>query len=151
METSTNNFNSNDQMMVISEEIRGHLLVLAKWATFLAVLGFIGLGIMVILALFTLLLGSTFANFTTLKGGTVIYAAIFIILAVLYYFPLSYLYRAAKELKASVYSVSQDLLTSGFKNLKLHFRFIGILAIVMLSIYALIFIAGMIGMSVLAG
>ncbi|MCX6227512.1 MAG: hypothetical protein NTV01_22710, partial [Bacteroidia bacterium] len=66
METSENNLNSNDSM-VISSEIRHYLLETAKWMKFLAILGFIGLGFMLVAAIVMLVLGSTFESLPAVR------------------------------------------------------------------------------------
>jgi len=150
MENFDSDFKSNDPM-VISDEIKTYLLEISKWAKFLAILGFIGLGIMVLMGLFVLGIGTKVPGFSGMMEGSALYTFILAILVILYFFPLRYLYKAAGDLKRSALSPDQDLLTSGFKNLKSHYKFIGIMAIVLVSIYLLIFLGGMIGLSMVGG
>jgi len=65
---------------------------------------------------------------------------IYIVISVLYYFPLNYLYKFSKHLKQGFNSINQQEVTSGFENLKSLFKFMGIFMIVVLSLYALIII-----------
>jgi hypothetical protein len=108
----------------------------AKWAKFIAIMGFIFCGLMVLVALFagtmiTAYMGS--AGASPLSGGfvTVIYLAF----AALWFVPCLYLFRFASNMQTAVRSNEQQTFVNALKNLKSHFKFIGILLIVTLAIY----------------
>jgi hypothetical protein len=77
-------------------------------------------------------------------GLTVVY----LICALLFFFPCLYLYRFSVKMKLALASVSQENFDTSLQNLKSLLKFYGILTIVMLSIYALIFILVMLAMAV---
>ena len=66
-------------------------------------------------------------------------------MALLLFFPAYYLFNFSTKLRRAVYNNDQPVLTESLKNLKSFFKFYGILVIVLLSFYILIFIAGVIG------
>jgi hypothetical protein len=74
-------------------------------------------------------------------GMTVVY----LLLALLFFFPCLYLFKFSVKMQASLNSMSQENFEESLKNLKSMFKFYGICTIVMLSIYALIFLIAMIG------
>lgn len=63
--------------------------------------------------------------------------------------PIFYLYKFSKYSKTAIYSEDSEQLSLAFKYLKKHYKFIGILSIILLSFYVLAFlimsIAGGIG------
>jgi membrane protein YqaA with SNARE-associated domain len=115
----------------------GFLKETAKWANFLAIMGFIGIGLMVVLAFFmgTVLSSLPNASFLPITGP--IMTVLYLLMAVLYFFPVLYLYRFADKMKAALARKEEAVLTDAFMNLKSHYKFIGVLTIVMLSFYAL--------------
>ncbi|HEX2921279.1 MAG TPA: hypothetical protein VHO50_08960 [Bacteroidales bacterium] len=73
-----------------------------------------------------------------------ILAFVYIAIAVLFYFPVTYLYRFSVQMKPGLSSGDQPTVTSAFKNLKSMFRFMGIFAIVVLSLYGVILLGVMV-------
>ena len=139
MENSEINSQSNDSIL-INDEIREYLKETAKWANFLAILGFIGLGLMAIAIIAMLFLNGSRSNNYSNVGGSSFIAVFYILLAVLYYYPINYLYKFSVDITKGVNSNDQELFTSGFKSLKSLFKFQGILTIVVISIYIFIFL-----------
>lgn len=114
---------------------REFLTETAKWANFLSILGFIGLGLMVLMSLFMLVAGAS-SSFMPLGNG--IFVGIFYILIAGFYFvPINYLYKFSSNMKNALRTNNQASLTSSFEYIKSHYKFIGILTIVMIGIYIL--------------
>ena len=130
----------------IDQSSRAHLSEAAKWAKFLAIVGFVMCGLIVVIAIFA---GSFFAMLSrsyndgyrssaTLTGGMGAFIAIFYIgIAILFFLPYLFLFRFATRMKAALITNDQLTLNTSFQNLKIMFRYVGILTIVMLSFYAL--------------
>jgi len=129
----------------IDQSSRAHLSEAAKWARFLAIVGFVMCGLIVLAAIF---LGSFLATMTSsegyrssaagLTGGMGAFIAIFYSgIAILFFFPYLFLFRFATRMKAALNTNDQLTLNTSFQNLKIMFRYVGILTIVMLSFYAL--------------
>ncbi|MCB0424028.1 MAG: hypothetical protein KDD13_05280 [Mangrovimonas sp.] len=129
----------------LTEEIQGYLREIAKWAYFLSILGFIGLGLMVFFGLFFGAIMGAVANDAFAMGYSAGMGMIYVVLALIYFFPILYLFKFAKKMKAALNSKNNGELTSAFSNLKSHYKFIGIFTVVILSIYLLIFIVAIIG------
>lgn len=129
----------------IDQSSRSHLWEAAKWAKFLAIVGFVMCGLIVVIAIFA---GSFLATMATynegyrssaagLTGGMGAFIAIFYIgIAILFFFPYLFLFRFATRMKAALNTNDQPTLNTSFQNLKIMFRYVGILTIVMLSFYA---------------
>lgn len=133
--------------MIVTEEIRSYLLETAKWARMLSIVGFIGLGLMVLGALFTMIAGASMRAFGA--GEMMGMSFIYLLFAVLYFFPIMYLYRAATGLRDGAQQGNQSSLTYGFANLKSHYKFVGILTIIVLSLYAVFALIGLIAVGLM--
>ena len=123
----------------------------AKWSKFLSIIGFVFLGLMVIGAISILIFGSNLNSTLSASRGfnqsafpTTLVAFLYLVMAVLYFFPILYLYNFATKMKNALQMNDNNLIESAFENLKSHYKFIGIFTIVILAIYALIFLFGLI-------
>jgi len=67
----------------------------------------------------------------------VIVTIFYIGIAILFFFPYFFLFRFATRMKTALNTNDQLTLNTSFQNLKIMFRYVGILTIVMLSFYAL--------------
>lgn len=122
----------------------------AKWTFFLSIMGFIGVGIMVLAAIFmTIALSSvpseldSYGMFGAMKGFISLF---YLLMAVLYFFPIYYLYKYSSNVKTALQFNDSNLLADAFVNLKSHHKFLGISIIVILSLYLLIIIGAVITM-----
>ena len=130
----------------IDQSSRTHLSEAAKWAKFLAIVGFVMCGLIVVIAIFagsflaTMMTSEGYRSATTgLTGGMGAFIAIFYIgIAILFFFPYLSLFRFATRMKTALNTNDQLTLNTSFQNLKIMFRYVGILTIVMLSFYALV-------------
>ena len=139
--------------LTIDPMIRSHLSETARWAKFLSIVGFIGCGLIVLLGIFlsinfeSLERRNSYYNDTRVFAGLgAVMGFVYIIGAVLYFFPCLFLFRFSNKMKASLASENQDNLNVAFQNLKILYRFKGILTIIALSLYLLAFIFGGLGM-----
>ena len=124
----------------------------ARWCRFLAIIGFIYCGLMVICGIF---FGTIMAMMIPAMGGTetMAYSAmgsgfvgIFIILfSLILFFPAYYLFSFSSKMRRAIHNNDQPVLAESLKNLKSFFKFYGILIIILLSVYILIFAAAIIG------
>uniref|UniRef100_UPI00404A21C0 hypothetical protein n=1 Tax=Flavobacterium sp. TaxID=239 RepID=UPI00404A21C0 len=139
-----NNLQLNEQAVLALKES-------AKWTYFLSILGFIGIGFMVLLALFMTSIfsslpdsfGNEYKNefgFDPFGAVQTIFSVMYLLIAVFYFFPVFYLYKYAVGIKESMDTRSSDLLSNAFVNLKSHHKFLGITALVIISLYAFIFL-----------
>jgi hypothetical protein len=119
----------------------------ARWARFLAILGFIGTGLLVIIGVF---MGTTMSGALSSMGvmgglGGGMIAVIYILMALLYFFPCLYLFRFGSGVRTATRNNDQQSLVSSLKNLKSCFKYFGVLSIIIMSLYALAIIAMVIG------
>lgn len=124
----------------------------AKWGKFLSIIGFIFCGLLAILAFFMPAIYSKMAAFSQLSSGMVGAAGIMITIiylafALLLFFPCLYLNKFSTKMRVALTSVSQENFEDSFKNLKSLLKFYGILAIVILSFYILVFLIGILGVA----
>ena len=132
--------NQSESSFTISDEIKKYLLETSKWGKFLAIVGYVGMALLVLIAL-GVMVGFSFLNSET--EGTFPMAAlglVYIVIAVVYYFPINYLYRFSVQMKEGLTTDNNQSVTTGFENLKSLFKFMGIFTVVILSIYALLLV-----------
>ncbi|MFN3403085.1 MAG: hypothetical protein ACK40G_03250 [Cytophagaceae bacterium] len=138
-----NDVATSSQGLLTAEAI-GFLDQIRKWTKFLSILGFIGLGFLVILGFS---IGAIMQMVNPMAGQmgfpTAILGGVYIVMALIHFFPVLYLFNFSSALGRALRSNSSYELTVAFKNLKSHYKFIGVFCIVVLSIYALIFVFGM--------
>ena len=134
----------------IDQASRMHLLETAKWGRFLAILGFVFCGLFVVVGIFMTTMFSTMdrtygtdmpAGFARTFGPAFFF--VYLVLAVMYFFPCLFLLRFSNKMRIALTADNQSELTASFQNLKVLFRYIGILMIVVLSFYIIaIFFVG---------
>lgn len=125
----------------------------AKWAKFLAILGFIACGFLVIFSFFAgaiMSASSAFEMQTVLATG--LYSGIitgaYLLSAVLAFVGAYYLYKFSTDVKKGIATNNTEIFTSGLGSLKSYFKFNGILAIIVIAFYILLFFVAMIGLAV---
>ncbi len=133
--------------LLVSDESKGYLLEISKWGHFISILGFIFVALMIGGGLFFSYLFNSIMSMTGVDeynsmpfpmGG---FGLFYIVMAVIYAFPVYYLYTFSKKIKVAVNSNDEKSLDFALRNLKSHYRFIGILLIVIMSLYVLIAIS----------
>ena len=120
----------------------------AKWCFFLSILGFIGIGFLIILAVFSTTIFSTMQQLQPElypNGLGIILTVVYLIFALLYFFPVYYLLQFSNKLKKALQTKSDDVLEKAFEMLKSHYKFIGVFAIITLSLYVLLILAAITG------
>ena len=126
----------------------------AKWSKFLAIVGFVGIGLMVLAAIFmgavmSMIPTTESTGFNPMGAMKGFISVLYLVIAAIYFFPIYYLYKYANETKNAIENNDSDLLSNGLGFLKSHHKFLGISMIVVLSLYVLMFI-GMIAMGLFA-
>lgn len=130
-----------------------HLSGAATWAKFLAIMGFIVCGLIVLVGIFAKsLLSSTLTGYESFGGQVntdgyaTILAIVYILIALLYFFPCLFLYHFATKMRVALAADNQEMLNASFLGLKKTFRYLGILTIIIIGFYFLIFL-----MAIVAG
>jgi len=123
-----------------------HLLDTARWARFLAIIGMICLALMIVFGLFySIWMSTAFDGMQTqigfqsqrtyntgLAAGT---AIMFVMMAVVGFFPLLYMLRFANQMRTALDGNDQEKLNESFQNLKRYFRYFGIITIIGMGIW----------------
>jgi hypothetical protein len=137
----------------IDAQSSNHLSQAAKWAKFLAIIGFIFCGLLVVYGIFAGVLFSSLSRMNTESSasfgafanlGGAFFLTFAIVGAILYFFPCLYLFRFAAKMQTALRNNDQNTLTNSFGNLKSFYKFLGILTIVVLAFYLLIFLIAVI-------
>lgn len=122
----------------IDQPVQTYLGETARWAKFLAIIGFVIIGIItVIVVIAALATPGTQNTDSASKAG---YAAGVILVAAsaaVMFFPCIYLYHFAARMQSALRSNDQEQLLRSFRNLKSCFRFIGILTLIYLCLTVL--------------
>jgi uncharacterized membrane protein len=141
----------------IEPATKAHLSEAARWAKFLAIVGFVLIGLLVVVAIF---FGSVFSFVSSRSGGSDFQRAgyegivggfvmfMYIIVAAIYFFPCLFLFRFSVKMKTALAANDQETLNTSFQNLKKMFRFVGILTIIGLALFALQFFFLLVGIGV---
>ena len=121
--------------ITITNASQQNLKEAGRWANFLAIVGFVMLGLMVLGAIAMFALGSILPLGSGMSAGAA--GVVYILMAALYFFPTYYLYQFSSKIKVGLKSTSQQDVDEAFQNLKSMFKFVGILMIIVLSIYVI--------------
>ena len=78
---------------------------------------------------------NAYGNNTPVKEMGPAVGIVYVVGAIIYFFPCLYLLRFSNQTKTALASDDQTKLTSAFKNLKSMFRFVGVLTIIVIAIY----------------
>lgn len=139
------NMDNNQQVapeISIPSQAINNLIETGKWTKFLSIVGFIFIGIMIVIALFTsAILSNIKGAENALPYPSYLIGIIYILIAGLYFFPVLYLYKFSTNVKKSLTTNNLEGFNTATKNLKSHFKFIGILTIIALALYLPVIIA----------
>lgn len=141
--------------MQLNEMSQHFLAETAKWSRFLSIIGFIGLALMALMALVFILAPNSTVTATLTQNGVqqeevntrvvgVFMGILYLLMCLLYYFPVSYLYKFSTRMRDALDVGDENSLQSSFENLKKHYKFIGILTAVVLGIYVFFGLIGVI-------
>jgi hypothetical protein len=136
--------------LLISPAATGHLSEAGKWGKFLAIIGFCFIGLFVIVGLFAGTIFASLGQESTMPFSGFVLGLVYIAGALLYFFPILYLFKFAKHLKTAIMTKNPQDLDTAFENLKSHYKYIGIMMIIVLGIYV-VFGGGAVLMGALAG
>ncbi|HTI12130.1 MAG TPA: DUF5362 family protein [Puia sp.] len=128
----------------IDTDVTTYLRESARWAKFVAIIGYICCGFILLLLL--LAAGAAVKNNPGAEQWNVLVGAIFFILIIpIVFFPCLYLYKFASRMQAALHSNDQEQLIRSFRSLKSCYRFVGILMLIYLGLTVLLFIFNVFG------
>lgn len=126
-----------------------HLSETAKWARFLSVVGFILLTLFlvggIVVALFVGRPLDTYGGNGVFNAFGVGMTFVYLFAAVIWFFPLLFLYRFSSRMRTALNGNDQNALNTSFQNLKICFRYVGIITIIIFALYALLLVLAIVG------
>jgi len=129
----------------LTSTAKGFLKETAKWCFFLSILGFISIFFFIIMSIFSGVLFSSMPQELNTElpfnYGTAM-TIFYLVIAAIYFFPVLYLLQFSTKLKTALKTKDDETLATAFEKLKSHYKFIGVFAIITISIYLLLFIVG---------
>ena len=143
--------NAVESDLRLNRSAQDFLYEAARWGKFLAIVGFVIIGLMVLLGIGMGVFMGSFASLADssdysspllgMMGGGA-FTLIYLVFAALYFFPTLYLYRFSTNAMTAIKQAHSHQVELSMENLKSMFKFMGILMIIILSFYALIFLFG---------
>jgi hypothetical protein len=143
--------NSSLFSLTIDPVTKANLYETAKWARLLAIVGLIFLVIMIIsgvlvsITLNRVSVADVVNGIMDATGPSV--AMLYIIFAIIGFFPLLYTLRFANQMRGALNANNQALLNASFQNLKRCLRYVGILTLISLVLMVLSIVFGMAGLA----
>lgn len=151
MESIENIGKEENMGLVVEDQAKIYLKETAKWSNFLAIVGLVMSGLLIFLGIGVMIFMGSIAgasedpNLKIFSGGFgILYGLIYIVIAAFYVYPCLKLYGFAKKTKASLLLSDSFQLTEALSQLNAMFKFVGILTILLMGIYALIILIAMI-------
>lgn len=138
METLDNNLGSISQELEL--RTRELFATAGKWGRFLAILGFIGCGLMLLGGMGIMAAG---ARIPGMGSETPIFLLIYILFAILYFLPTLYLYRFSVAAIDTGRTGSPEDLFNAALNIKKLFKFTGIMVLFIIGLYILLIVGGL--------
>jgi len=128
--------------MRLSDRMKSIISDIAKWTKFLSIVGFVFIGLLVIFAFYA---GSYFEMYSALMGtsgmGTMM-TVTYLILAIINFFPVLYLFQFASRAQKALANGNDTEIEIAFDSLRKHYLYLGILTIIILGLYAILFLIG---------
>jgi hypothetical protein len=136
----------------IEKETLGHLNSARKWAMFIAIIGFIFLGLVTVLGV---LAGTFLSAFNVGKADQtipeVLVFSTVLLFVIICFFPGLFLLQFSKQINKAVKTLEKKELGKAFRNLKFFFVYQGVLIIIILSVYLATLIFSETSMEILKG
>lgn len=142
-----------NQNLSLNDSSKSFLKEIAGWAYFLSIVGFVMMALMVVMGIF---MGTLMNALTGIQDNDMSmpvnfgasFGIIYFIMAVIYFFPIYYLYKFSTKVKEALRVNDENVLTESLNFLKKHYKFMGILMIVVLAFYGIILVAMLIGVGI---
>jgi hypothetical protein len=139
------------EQITLNSKSKAFLKEIASWSFFFSILGFITIAFLILLSI---LMSTIYAPIIDMMAKQqalpfdlgLFMSVFYILMAVIYVFPVLYLFKFSRRMKTALSTKSDDTLADAFEMLKSHFKFVGVFTIIILSLYVLL-----IGVSIFAG
>ncbi|MFA6276203.1 MAG: DUF5362 family protein [Pedobacter sp.] len=126
--------------LIVSEEMRSYIYEIAKWAGFLAIVGFVFTGIMIISAFTIGAAMNTSPEIMLMAGqmgkfGGIFFTVICLVYAFAVFYPSLLMFKYSTKAKHGVLYGEQTSLNDALSKLKSLFKYWGIITIIFISLY----------------
>lgn len=132
----------------LNESSKKFLRETSKWAFVLSIVGFVIVGLFVFMAVFFFVMlvdvRSNLNPFHELGMPAWYFGLVYLLIAIIYFFPILYLYKFSRKMKSALIDKNTEDLTAAFSNLRSHYKFIGIIVLIIVGIYILLFGIGLV-------
>jgi len=136
-----------ERALALSQEAQYYLQQSGKWASFLGIVGFVFTGLLVLAAFFANALMSFMSrmspNPSPFNIGPIL-TVVYLLGAIFYFFFSFYLYQFGTRVKKGVAFTDSNSIEGGLEKLKSFFKMWGICTIVIIVLYAVIFIGAIV-------
>ena len=145
-----NRSNSDIFSMDVDDQAKISFLEMARWTKFLAILGFIALGIMIIAGIVLGLVISSSPMIASQLGplagiGGIGIMLVYVLLAGIMFYPTYALLKYAGGMKTALNSNNKQKFNEAVAHLKNFFKFYGIMMIIFLGLYGIAMVVGVLG------
>ena len=140
-EKATEQADKNENSLRITPTSKDNLISTSRWANFIAIVGFVMLGIMVVISISSFIITpimGEFQDFQSIPFPLYLFGLIYLIYAVIGFFPYYFLYTFAKKVRKGLENNDQDTFDTGLTNLRRLALFVGVLMIIALSMILMI-------------
>jgi len=128
--------------MQLTEQAKKYLMEASKWANFIAIVGFIAIGLLIIMSFS---IGTILASLPEGSLGGLspkFFSFFYLIAAGIYFIPVFFLFQFGQKTKQALMQDDHNLLTFALKKLLSHYKFIGILFIILIALYFFLILFG---------
>ena len=129
---------------VITEKMSLYLKQTKPWVRFISIVMFVAVGLMVLVALFMMVGMGFIGNLTGQHGGKLggfalgaVLGALYLLIALLYFFPGLYLFQYASAIGRMLKHDQTGGMEQALQKQKSFWKFIGIMLMIILCIYAI--------------
>ncbi|MES2702968.1 MAG: hypothetical protein V4649_10030 [Bacteroidota bacterium] len=125
-------------------------LEMARWTKFLAILGYIFLGLMLLMGVVMLMAAGAASTFNSAFAGlgAMSIFIMFLFIIAIYFYPIFALMKYSTNMKMAMLTNSKSHFNEAIRHLKNMFKYVGILAIIFLCLYGLVFIFAILGAAI---
>lgn len=141
----------DNDVAAITKESLEYLKETAKWAKFLSILGFIGLGFLLFMGIMFFFIGDLLSEYNP-YGGLPLngIAVMYLLMVVIGFFPVNYQFLFARKTLKAIAMNDNIAMELAFRNLKSYYKFTGILTIISLLPLVVVLLAAISGSALLS-
>ncbi|OJW84631.1 MAG: hypothetical protein BGO69_07870 [Bacteroidetes bacterium 46-16] len=132
----------------VDDIAKSHMLEMGRWGKFLSIVGFIMIGLMILVGLFSSVALSAVTASSLLGGITGMgLFLIYLIMGAILFYPTFSLFRFATNIKPALNTMNREQFNTAFANLKSMFKYWGIMMIIILSLYGIVILFAIVGLA----